>query len=62
MDTVRGLHGSGLSSIKYDVIVISDHMQPSTNEKLRALPIKLLQVDFERNTNAKSLKAALEYP
>ena len=36
-------------------------MQSSTNEKLRALPIKLLQVDFEKSTNTKSLKTALEY-
>ena len=41
--------------------MISDHMQPSTNEKLRALPIELLQVDFEKSTNTKSLKSALEY-
>lgn len=46
---------------KYDVVVISDHMQPRTNAVLSSLPIKLLQVDFEKSTNTKSLKAALEY-
>ena len=46
---------------KYDVVVISDHMQPETNAALSSLPIKLLQVDFEKSTNTKSLKAALEY-
>lgn len=46
---------------KYDVVVISDHMQPRTNAALSSLPIKLLQVDFEKSTNTKSLKAALEY-
>ena len=46
---------------KYDVVVVSDHMQPATNAALSSLPIKLLQVDFEKSTNTKSLKAALEY-
>lgn len=61
MDTVQACLAQDYPSDRYDVVVISDHMQPSTNEKLRALPIKLLQVDFEKSTNTKSLKAALEY-
>jgi len=61
MDTVQACLSQDYPSDKYDVVVISDHMQLSTNEKLRALPIKLLQVDFEKSTNTKSLKAALEY-
>lgn len=60
-DTVQACLAQDYPNDKYDVVVISDHMQPSTNEKLRALPIKLLQVDFEKSTNTKSLKAALEY-
>ncbi len=46
---------------KYNVIVISDHMLPKTNMQLRKLPIEVLQVDFEKSTNTKSLKAALKY-
>ena len=61
MDTVQACLAQDYPSDQYDVVVISDHMQPSTNEKLRALSIKLLQVDFEKSTNTKSLKAALEY-
>ena len=61
MDTVQACLVQDYPSDRYDVVVISDHMRPSTNEKLRALPIKLLQVDFEKSTNTKSLKAALEY-
>ncbi len=61
LDTVQACLVQDYPSDRYDVVVISDHMQPSTNEKLRALPIKLLQVDFEKSTNTKSLKAALEY-
>lgn len=61
MDTVQACLVQDYPSDRYDVVVISDHMRPSTNEKLRALLIKLLQVDFEKSTNTKSLKAALEY-
>lgn len=61
MDTVQACLAQDYPSDKYDVVVISDHMQPSTNEKLRVLPIKLFVVDFEESTNTKSLKAALEY-
>lgn len=61
MDTVQACLAQDYPSDRYDVVVISDHMQPSTNEKLCALPVKLLQVDFEKSTNTKSLKAALEY-
>lgn len=61
MDTVQACLVQDYPSDKYDVVVISDHMRPSTNEKLRALPIKLLLVDLEKSTNTKSLKAALEY-
>lgn len=60
-DTVRACLAQDYPADKYDVVVISDHMQPSTNEKLRALPIRLLQVDFEKSTNTKSLKAAIEH-
>lgn len=61
MDTVKACLAQNYPNGKYDVVVVSDHMQHSTNERLRALPIKLLQVDFEKSTNTKSLKAALEY-
>lgn len=44
---------------KFDVVVVSDHMQPATNEALRQLPIKLLQVDFDVSSNTRSLKVAV---
>lgn len=61
IDTVQACLAQNYPADKYDVVVISDHMQPATNQQLSALPIKLLQVDFEKSTNTKSLKAALEY-
>ena len=59
METVQACLKQNYPKDKYDVVVISDHMQPETNTKLSALPIKLLQVDFEKSTNTKSLKEAL---
>lgn len=60
-ETVKACLAQDYPHDLYDVVVISDHMQPSTNKRLRALPVKLLQVDFEKSTNTKSLKAALEF-
>lgn len=61
MDTVKHCLQQDYPADKYDVLVISDHMTKETNAALSALPIKVLQVDFEKSTNTKSLKAALEY-
>ena len=45
----------------YTVIVISDHMQPETNEQLSKLPITLLQPTFEKSSKAKAMQYAIEY-
>ena len=44
----------------YAVIVISDHMQPETNEQLSKLPITLLQPTFEKSSKAKAMQYAIE--
>jgi len=44
----------------YTVIVISDHMQPETNEQLTKLPITLLQPSFEKSSKAKAMQFAIE--
>lgn len=61
MDTVRACLAQNYPTDKFDVVVISDHMQPQTNAALSELPIKLLEVNFEKSTNTKSLKTALRY-
>lgn len=43
----------------YKVVVISDHMQPETNEKLRKLPITLLTPSFEKSSKAKAMQHAM---
>lgn len=44
----------------YDIIVVSDHLQPETNEKLSKLPIILIKANFEHSSKMKSVKAAVE--
>ena len=44
---------------QYTVVVISDHMQPETNEYLRQLPITLLEPVFEKSSKAKAMQYAI---
>lgn len=45
----------------YTVAVISDHMQPSTNEQLGEMPIKLLTPIFEKSSKAKAMQYAINH-
>lgn len=43
----------------YTVAVISDHMQPETNDILREMPITLLTPSFEKSSKAKAMQYAI---
>ena len=43
----------------FHVAVISDHMQPETNQELSKLPITLLQPVFEKSSKAKAMQYAM---
>ena len=43
----------------YTVVVISDHMEPETNDYLRQLPITLLEPVFEKSSKAKAMQYAI---
>ena len=43
----------------FDVIVISDQMQPATNEALRQLPIRLLIANYTDSSKAKAMNLAM---
>ena len=43
----------------YDVVVIADSLQPATLQRLRRLPIHVIEVSFAVSTKAKALNAAL---
>ena len=45
----------------YKVIVISDHMQETTNERLAQLPITLLKANYENSSKAKALNYAMDH-
>lgn len=44
---------------KFDVVVIADSFQPHTLELLKALPIKLIEVSFDKSTKSKALNKAM---
>ena len=44
----------------FHVVVISDHMQPETNQQLSQLPITLLQPVFEKSSKAKAMQYAMD--
>lgn len=44
----------------FHVAVISDHMQPETNDKLAELPITLLQPVFEKSSKAQAMQYAMD--
>ena len=44
----------------FDVVVIADSLKPSTLQKLRALPIKVVEVSFEKSTKVKALNRAMQ--
>jgi cellulose synthase/poly-beta-1,6-N-acetylglucosamine synthase-like glycosyltransferase len=43
----------------FDVVVIADSFKPETIEKLRSLPVRVIEVSFESSTKAKALNAAM---
>jgi cellulose synthase/poly-beta-1,6-N-acetylglucosamine synthase-like glycosyltransferase len=44
----------------YDVVIIADSFEKETLTKLRKLPVKLIEVSFEKSTKAKALNKAME--
>ncbi len=44
----------------YDVVIIADSFKEDTLNRLRALPVKLVEVSFETSTKSKALNKAME--
>ena len=44
----------------FDVVIIADSFQELTLQKLRRLPIELVEVSFEKSTKSKALNAAMD--
>ncbi|HYG00992.1 MAG TPA: glycosyltransferase [Chryseosolibacter sp.] len=45
---------------KFDVVVIADSLKPATLTALRELPIKVVEVKFEKSTKVRALNKAME--
>jgi len=44
---------------KFDIVIIADSFQPETIAKLKVLPIKLVEVSFDKSTKSKALNKAM---
>ena len=44
----------------YDVVIVADSFQPKTIELLRNMPIKVIEVKFDKSTKSKALNKAME--
>ena len=44
----------------FDIIIIADSFEPETIIRLRELPVKLIEVSFEKSTKSKALNKAME--
>ena len=58
--SVRTFLGQYYPFNAFHVAVISDHMQPETNQALSELPITLLQPVFEKSSKAKAMQYAMD--
>ena len=59
-ECVRACMKQQYPASSYDTVVISDHMQAETNNRLSALPIRLIEVHFRQSTKVKALNAAMQ--
>ncbi len=44
----------------YDVVIIADSFQPETITRLKELPVKVIEVNFDKSTKSKALNKAME--
>ena len=61
VNSVHSFLGQYYPYANFHVCVISDHMQPETNEQLSQLPLTLLQPVFEKSSKAKAMQFAMDH-
>ena len=61
VSSVQQFIGQYYPSDRFHAVVISDHMKPETNDKLRELPITLLTPIFEKSSKAKAMQYAMSH-
>ncbi len=60
VETAKRAAGHNYLVSSFKVLVIADSLQKDTVEKLRTIPVEVLEVKFDTSTKAKSLHAALK--
>jgi cellulose synthase/poly-beta-1,6-N-acetylglucosamine synthase-like glycosyltransferase len=59
VDVARDALKQQYPSHRFDVVIIADSFRSDTLEKLRTLPLKLIEVQFEQSTKSKALNRAM---
>ena len=59
LDTARRAAQHNYPENKVEVYVVADNLKVETIIRLRAIPVNVIEVKFEKSTKAKSLNAAL---
>lgn len=60
LDTVRAALHQDYPKDRFEVVVIADQLSEAILQELSLLPVKLIQVSFDKSTKAKSIKFALQ--
>ncbi len=59
VDTAKAALALNYPAYRKHIVVIADSLQPATLLSLRALPIQVIEVSFDKSTKAKALNTAL---
>lgn len=60
VDVVQEALNQSYPKIAFDIIVIADSFLPETVDMLKSLPVKVIEVSFEKSTKSKALNKAME--
>lgn len=60
LDVAQAALKQDYPSGRFDVVIIADSFQPETIAALKAIPVKLIEVKFEKSTKSKALNKAME--
>jgi cellulose synthase/poly-beta-1,6-N-acetylglucosamine synthase-like glycosyltransferase len=60
IDVARDASEQNYPADKFEVVIIADSFKPSTIEELKKLPIRVIEVSFEKSTKSKALNKAME--
>lgn len=59
IDVAKDASRQNYPSNKFEVVIIADSFKPSTIDELKKLPIRVIEVSFEKSTKSKALNKAM---